>query len=1050
MSSTIGISGFTIYLSIITTGPDTGKIGYNADNSTTWTTVTSWPLTLTTSATPTLATPLVVTLTTDLTINSTNGGTNGFFIIDKNYTTIEGNYSGINHKVTIDTITNYPGLIQNGTSASGIAGYGKNNVTIQNLGVEVNTTGTVSTLADSGGWIGQQYFGKTASNNVANNCYSTGEISGSGSGGIFGGSAGTNSGNASATNCYSTGEISGQNSGGIFGDGTGSSSGNASAINCYSTGGISGEESGGIFGYYAGYSSGNASANNCYSTGEISGDYSGGIFGYGAGSNSGNASATNFYSTGGISGNYSGGIFGYQASYSGNASATNCYSTGVISGESSGGIFGYQAGYRGNVSATNCYSTGVISGYYSGGIFGSDAGQNSGNASANNCYSTGGISGYYSGGIFGYYAGSNSGNAIATNCYSTGGISGYYSGGIFGSTAGSFLGNASANNCYSTGAISSTHSGGIFGDSAGSSSGNVFATNCYSSGVISSGADGIGFPSIRATTYNLLNVYVANGSWSDTLAQGILLGFPATALNVASVWTSLATNTPYLLTAFNDSNYATPFVYDSTLTTGNYTTSAGIFTTGYTYQLFGMTGTPGTCSIATDSTLTFSGITTTGNEQYDAKVISYKEANGIKFSYHISDFYINPSVPTISSFNPTTGNVNGGTTVVIQGTNFIDVAHVQFDTTDATQFWINSPTQITAISPSHSAGTVNIKVITSSAPPTTITSTGQFTYSASVNQVPLTIISLNGTNGTGLTLASVGGSGTIAVTYAIIPGGSASGASITSGVLSVTSTGTVFVQATNPGSTLYGITYSTVTSPVTTITFRNDQIVPLAITPTSGTSPLTLSNPSPGTQLTVQNASYYSIYPFGTTALGTSMTSFGTLSSTANGILSATSSGDVIVYATNSGNATYNSQRTSATITLNVNSISSIPPIYLLPPVPIILIQPESQTVELGQDIQLFVVAEDGYTLTDKNIAKYQWYKNTVPYTPVDVPIPDSNSPILILENITADDEGDYYVVITNKLGGITISHIAQITVVEPKVLSEELSILEILDNLDN
>ncbi len=898
MPSTITSNTLFIYLRQTSS---TSLIEYSFNNSS-WSSISTndWEVTLTTSVTPTLANPLVVTLTTDLTISSTTvggDGTSGYFIIGNDYTTIEGNYSGINHKVTIDTVTNYPGLIQNGTGSGGSVFNGKNNVTLQNLGVEVNTTGTASTLANNGGWIGQSYFGRNASNNVAN----------------------------------------------------------------------------------------------------------------------------------------------------------NCYSTGVISGESSGGIFGVGAGYLGNVSANNCYSTGGISGLYSGGIFGSNAGSDSGNASATNCYSTGAISGTYSGGIFGEGASSNN----ATNCYSTGEISGTESGGIFGRYAGS-LGNASANNCYSTGDISGLSSGGIFGSEAGYSSGNVSATNCYSSGVISSGADGIGFPDNSATTYNLLNVYVANGNWHDSLAQGILSWFPASSPGSNFVWTSCGTDTPYLLTAFNTNNYSPSFVYDSTLTTGNYTTSAGIFTTEYTYELLSVIGTSSMAppSIATNGAVTFNGITTTGNEQYDATVISYKtDTNGNKFSYHISHFYINPANPLIFDFNPTTGNTNGGTTVTIFGQNLIDVSRVRFGTADATSFTINSANKITAISPSGS-GTVSITITSTNVSPISV---NNFTYSASTDQSPLTITSLNGTNGTGLTLTTVGGSGTGAVTYQIIGGGTASNASITSGILTTTSIGTVFVQATKAGNG----TYSAITSPVTTITFRDNQTVSLAITPTSGTSPLTLSNPSPGTQLTVQNASYYSIYPYGTTATGTSMTSFGTLSSSENGTLSATSSGNVIVFATNSGNETYNSLRTSATINLTANSVSSIPPIYLLPPVPMILIQPESQTAELGQDIQLFVVAEDGYTLTDKNIAKYQWYKNTVPYTPVDVPIPDSNSPVLILENIRADDEGDYYVVITNKLGGITISHIAQITVVVQNLLMidqntidneniEEPNILDILDNINN
>ncbi len=276
MPSTITSNTFLIYLRQTSS---TSVIEYSFDNST-WNSISGWEVTLTTSATPSLATPLVVTLTTDLTINSTNGGTSGYFIIDKDYTTFEGN----NKKVTIDTVTNYPGLIQNGTDPNGSNIQGKNNVTIQNLGVEVTVINGIQTsiLTNGGGWIGQEYFGKGASNNVANNCYNTGGISRTDSGGIFGVGAGY-LGNVSANNCYSTGDISGTGSGGIFGSYAGSTSGTASATNCYTTGLISGYGSGGIFGASAGFNSGNASAINCYSIETIT-NGSGGIFGSNAGS----------------------------------------------------------------------------------------------------------------------------------------------------------------------------------------------------------------------------------------------------------------------------------------------------------------------------------------------------------------------------------------------------------------------------------------------------------------------------------------------------------------------------------------------------------------------------------------------------------------------------------------------------------------------------------------------------------------------------------------------------------------------------------------------
>jgi hypothetical protein len=315
-----------------------------------WTNV-SWPLSLINSgntapgarAIRAAGVPLIMTFTTDLSFNSADQ----YFIIDSSNITIDGS----NHIVYVDVSTNdYPGLVQNGDNS--LDGYSY--VTIQNIGVLSSYS-----LADGGGWVGQQFFGNNATDNSIINCYSTGNM-GLGGGGIVGGTS-----NVEASECYSTGDITGQYAGGIFGPGSLSQS---YANNCYSTGDITGLQSGGIFG--AGSES-QSQATNCYSTGDI-GQESGGIFG----SNS-SGSATNCYSTGTIGGG-AGGIFG--ANSLAGANATNCYSIGLIT-DFGGGIFGIQS----SGSATNCYSTGTI-GNDAGGIFGQGS-----TGSATNCYYTNGV-----------------------------------------------------------------------------------------------------------------------------------------------------------------------------------------------------------------------------------------------------------------------------------------------------------------------------------------------------------------------------------------------------------------------------------------------------------------------------------------------------------------------------------------------------------------------------------------------------------------------------------------------------------------------------------
>ena len=69
-------------------------------------------------------------------------------------------------------------------------------------------------------------------------------------------------------------------------------------------------------------------------------------------------------------------------------------------------------------------------------------------------------------------------------------------------------------------------------------------------------------------------------------------------------------------------------------------------------------------------------------------------------------------LPSIAKLSPKKGTTAGDTTVVIKGAHFEEVTEVKFGSTEAKSFVVNSPTSITAVSPAHAAGVVEVTVTT--------------------------------------------------------------------------------------------------------------------------------------------------------------------------------------------------------------------------------------------------------------------------------------------------------------------------------------------------
>jgi hypothetical protein len=153
-----------------------------------------------------------------------------------------------------------------------------------------------------------------------------------------------------------------------------------------------------------------------------------------------------------------------------------------------------------------------------------------------------------------------------------------------------------------------------------------------------------------------------------------------------------------------------------------------------------------------------------------------------------SDHYTFVAPPVVTSITPNQGPTSGGTSVAITGTGFTGATAVHFAGAAATGVVVNTDTSVTAVSPIHLPGAVNITVTTPDGT-SALSSADVFTYVGPfVTKVAPTSVStgggnkitVTGLNFTGVTGVDVGANpatGVILVTSkeltAIVPAGSA-------------------------------------------------------------------------------------------------------------------------------------------------------------------------------------------------------------------------------------------------------------------------------------
>jgi hypothetical protein len=254
-------------------------------------------------------------------------------------------------------------------------------------------------------------------------------------------------------------------------------------------------------------------------------------------------------------------------------------------------------------------------------------------------------------------------------------------------------------------------------------------------------------------------------------------------------------------------------------------TIAGSGFGGATSVMFGSTTCTTTSIVCTINSVSANSISVTppvDTGAVESVIVTVTTPNGSSSPNAASVYYYGPAVTNVS---PNVGTSLGGTYVTITGNSFSLVSQVNFGSTPATSFIINSPNSITAVSPGQGASptTVDITVVTPFGTSSINPPGDQFSYGLSV--VSVSPSSGPGSGGTPVTILGNGFLGAFAVDF---------------------------------GSTVVPITPSTSDNVITVNSPAGSGSVDVTVVTTSGTSPTSpldkfTYNPGPVVGLGIQS-----------------------------------------------------------------------------------------------------------------------------------------------------------------------------------------------------
>ncbi len=200
---------------------------------------------------------------------------------------------------------------------------------------------------------------------------------------------------------------------------------------------------------------------------------------------------------------------------------------------------------------------------------------------------------------------------------------------------------------------------------------------------------------------------ISIGGTLDTTPPGISNGQPTGTLSAGTTQTTLSLTTNENATCKYATTAGTPYasmsnVFSTTGGTSHSTTVTGL-TNGQTYNYYCR------CSDVR------------GNVDGSDYVITFSIAA------------TSPPAPTVGSVAPSSGSTSGGTAVTITGTNFVSGAAVSLGGTPASGVTVVSSTSVTATTPAHAAGSVNVVVTNPDTQSGTLTN--GFTYTTTIQAI---------------------------------------------------------------------------------------------------------------------------------------------------------------------------------------------------------------------------------------------------------------------------------------------------------------------------